>query len=238
MASSREVAAQRAAHKDIAALARRELRLFWATLDTSDAESVRRELEVFLPELVAAYGDMAAAVAADFFDDLRDQAGAPRRFRAVLPASPPVEQVAASGRWALGPLFSSSPDAPQALSDLDLVVDRLVKQQGRETIALSVDADPDGARYARVPTGAKTCAFCLMLASRGPRYHSLESAGQARSYHGECDCTPTPIWDEADLPAGYDPDALYEQYYAARQAAGSGNTKKILAALREQQGIG
>lgn len=40
--------------------------------------------------------------------------------------------------------------------------------------------------YARVPTGAETCTYCMMLASRGFAYHSEESAGHAD--HRGCNC--------------------------------------------------
>ncbi len=40
--------------------------------------------------------------------------------------------------------------------------------------------------YARVPTGAETCAYCMMLASRGVAYHSEGSAGHAN--HRGCNC--------------------------------------------------
>lgn len=46
----------------------------------------------------------------------------------------------------------------------------------------------NGLRYARVP-GGKSCAFCLMLASRGFVYHSRASAGGGgEHYHAHCCC--------------------------------------------------
>ena len=40
--------------------------------------------------------------------------------------------------------------------------------------------------YARVPTGAETCTYCMMLASRGFAYRSEQSAGHAD--HRGCNC--------------------------------------------------
>jgi len=57
-----------------------------------------------------------------------------------------------------------------------------------------------------------------MLASRGPVYRSASTAGDGAHYHDRCSCVPTQIWDGDDLPNGYDPDALYEDY-VARQSA-------------------
>ena len=45
---------------------------------------------------------------------------------------------------------------------------------------------PGDVAYARVPTGAETCTYCMMLASRGFAYHSEESAGHAD--HRGCNC--------------------------------------------------
>lgn len=43
-------------------------------------------------------------------------------------------------------------------------------------------------RYARIPQGAETCDFCLMLASRGFVYLSEASAEGWNHVHRNCDC--------------------------------------------------
>ena len=62
-------------------------------------------------------------------------------------------------------------------------------------------------RYARVPTGAETCDFCLMLASRGFVYRS-ESTAFASHVHSSCDCRVTPGWEGMEVE-GYDPRGAY-----------------------------
>ncbi|MCF2705822.1 EndoU domain-containing protein [Arcanobacterium haemolyticum] len=92
--------------------------------------------------------------------------------------------------------------------------------------------DPTRPRWARVPTGATTCAFCLMLASRGFAYTSEESAGREMQYHSDCDCKIIPSWGKQVLK-GYDPDRFAEMYEAAKQAAGAGaGYRSVLAKLR------
>lgn len=62
--------------------------------------------------------------------------------------------------------------------------------------------------WARVLTGAENCAFCVMLASRGPVYSGPDEAGRMlasdkwpdakgyiNSYHDNCDCVVVPIYD-------------------------------------------
>lgn len=83
-------------------------------------------------------------------------------------------------------------------------VSRQVQEPARETIA-SIGENHDHYGWARVLTGAYSCSFCAMLASRGPVYTSKEAAlGRGGSglgaYHtayvnkngktvgGNCDC--------------------------------------------------
>jgi hypothetical protein len=173
--------------------------------------------------------------AADWYDELREQADPPGRFRASMADPAPRDQAEAVARWAIGPLFGAQADPAQALEHLAGGVQRLVLQPARETIADSVGRDPADARWARVPSGRTTCAFCRLLASRGAAYHSEESAGGlANSYHGKCDCVPTPVWPGEQEP--YDVDAFLDEYNAARAKAG-GDPKAILAQMRQDLDI-
>lgn len=236
MATRADVDAYRRSQADVVTLARRELVAWWSTLDVSDADAVARALEVFLPELVAAYGDVASTVAADWYDDLRAQAPAHGGYRATLADPLPVEQVRATARWGAGPLFSVAPDPDKALSLIGGAIQRYVQQGGRDTLARNASRDPARPRWARVPSGVETCAFCLMLASRGFAYHTRQSAGEMTQFHDLCDCQIVPDWSPTPALDGYDPDRLYEQYLAARAEAG-GSTKAILAQLREDLGV-
>lgn len=214
------------------ALAHADLVAWWAELDTSDARTATAALESYMADLVAAYGSVAAALGADFYDELREQAEAPRRFRAEVADPAPARQVEAAARWATGPLFGG--DGPNAaLNHAAGAVQRLVQQPGRETIALNVSRDPARPGWARVPRG-KGCPWCRMLAGRGAVYSSAKAAGEMNSYHDHCKCTATPVWRGQKLP--YDADALEREYLAAREAAGSGSVKKILAQMRQMEG--
>lgn len=90
-----------------------------------------------------------------------------------------------------------------------------------ETIIANVGRDRDGgAMFARVPTGTETCAFCLMLASRGAVYHTRKTAGEWRHFHRGCDCKVVPSFEgdpEAELVQGVKPRELYERYKQFRE---------------------
>lgn len=213
----------RKTQKGLVILAERDLKSFWLTLDPNHPKAAIKALEAYLPDLVNAYGEMAAATAVDYYMELRDQSqGARRRYRAVMADAIPTEQAVISAKWAVSPLFAATPDAIATLHNLVGITDRLVKSQGRNTVVRNAHRDPDKARWARVPTGTETCTFCLMLASRGAEYHSAESAGEFNKYHNRCDCEPRPVWDDADLQQlgdeGYDPDALYNRWQDALEA--------------------
>lgn len=111
-------------------------------------------------------------------------------------------------------------------------VQNLIQTVGRLTMQRAVANDPTKPRWARVPRGAKTCAFCLMLASRGFAYLSEDAAGRQMQYHADCDCDIVPSWGSVKLK-DYDPDKYYEMYQAAEAAAGeNGDWHDALAQLR------
>jgi hypothetical protein len=77
-------------------------------------------------------------------------------------------------------------------------------------------ASTHGVLFARVPSGATTCPFCLMLASRGFVYLSKESAGEFDQYHRHCDCRIVPGYPGMELE-GYDPDKYYDMWKNAQE---------------------
>lgn len=216
---------------DLTTLAQRDLLAFWRTLDHGDAAAVLAALEDVLPDLIATYGTAAAALAADWYDDLRDQAAPDGTFVAA-PADPaPAERAAVLARWAVGPLFGAEPDAGLALSRLAGGVQRTVAGTDRATIESNIDADPASPRYAR-HASANACAFCALVATRGPVYRSEASAGA--KYHDHCHCIAVPDWGDFEAaPYVAKWDAAYRQ---ATRAVGGTDTQKVLAHMRRTLG--
>ncbi|WP_018686525.1 hypothetical protein [Actinokineospora enzanensis] len=79
-----------------------------------------------------------------------------------------------------------------AISDTTATVVRHVAQAGRDVLVTA--AQTDRVRWARVPTGRETCAFCWLLASRGPVYRS----GDMTHWHDRCDCLVVPVSNPDD----------------------------------------
>lgn len=201
-------------------LAQRDLEDFWAALNLSgDPTRVRDALLDFFPELVAAYGDTAALLGADWYDALRDAPPSVASFTAVMARPVDDVQARASARWALGPLFASDPSPEDAFSLLSGSMQRLVMQPGRDTVFDSASSDPAGVRFARIPSGVTTCRFCTMIASRGFVFHTADDAGLSNKWHDKCDCVITPGRGPDDYPEGFDLDE-YKRLY--REGSGIG----------------
>lgn len=186
-------------------------------------EQIRDALVELVPALIDKYGSIAAAMAADWFEQLTE-------LKAVVPDLYQPQGWQANTRWALSPLFDGTQDLRSAFVHLVEVSKREVKNHGRSTIAHSV-RQYSNVLYARVMTGPSNCSFCVVLSSRGPVYGSAQTAKidqEGEKYHANCDCVAVPMrgqwahddgsargmtW-QGDRVAGYDFDDLYRREYA------------------------
>lgn len=222
-----------AANRRLVAMAERDLIGLFATLDLSRPELVRDALLEITPILVREYGDLAAAVTAEWYEEVRAASVGRSGFAAETVAAASVEKIEGSVRWAAQGLFGDDPES--TLSALSGAMQRHISYSSRETVRRNVFMDPKRPMFARVPTGAKTCAFCSMLASRGFVYHSEATAGdESNEYHDDCNCQVVPEWDKDQAHIeGYDPDLMYAQYMSARAGLGDyPETKDVLANMR------
>lgn len=216
-------------------LARADLEGFFVGLDISNSEAVRDALLEFVPALAREYGDVAATVAAEWYEELRTGAVG-GSFNARLAPLKPDAAVEASVRYAAGHLFDGDP--ADTLAVLSGSLQRFVTYGSRATVARNVQLDPRKPRYGRVPSGSRTCAFCLLVASRGWVYHTRETAGAFDHYHSDCNCQVAPQWDAENAHIeGYDPDAMYDFYLKARGLASSSSETEILKAMRALGGV-
>ena len=224
MATMAQVNAARLAQKRLSDRAKSAVRALWGDVQGSPPETVRNAFLDAMPQIVDTYGAASAEVAAEYFEELTG-------FVAEPADSLDRSQIDGAVRYQAGKLWTG--EQAGFVTGLMTDVDRLVKAFGRDTIYSN--GDRRGVRYARIPSGSKTCAFCMVLASRDAVYLSRKSAGgDGNSYHGDCDCTVTPVRDAGDLPEGYDTEELYAVYLDARSESGSGDLKDIVATARRQ----
>lgn len=214
----------------ISGQAEADLRTVLAGVDPEDRRAVKRLLDNVYPEVVAVYGAAAAALGADMVEAW----AADLVIRPTVALAEGVTARQADGivGWVL--------DQPDWRGQLDIITDEVVKQPARDTIMDSAKASR--AAWARVPTGATTCAFCIMTASRGAVYHTAQSAGSDRKYHGKCNCQVVLVRGPEDYPEGYDPAELFDIYDTGHSIAKSEGharptTKQILAGMRKAEGL-
>lgn len=77
--------------------------------------------------------------------------------------------------------------------------------------------------FARVPTGAETCDWCMMLASRGFAYYTREAAEHAT--HRSCDCVVVAGGPSTTIE-GYDPQTYYVLWNDMVDAKAEGRAKR------------
>lgn len=232
MADRAAIEELRKAQAQLSTLVQGQLEALFAQVPLGNPAAARDLLLELIPELVQRYGASAETIARDWYAEHRGEAGLTGRYRVEAPPlSVTAERVQSKVRYLAGDLWGSNPEA--MLGGLLLAVDKYVKQPGRDVIAYN--AGREGVRWARVPTGAKTCSWCLILASRDAVYTSrkaaLENHRTGSRYHGACDCQAVLVGKEG-YPPGYLPDEFYEMYTTARDEAGSGQIEDIAASMR------
>ncbi|QFG08594.1 capsid maturation protease [Mycobacterium phage Vanisoa] len=187
-------------------------------------------LRLIFPEVERRYNE-SAALARRFYDSQRDQhhPGLQRneRLAGELKFEWFVQNMEPSRKK-----LSQADAPPMAVNNLALTVVREVEMAGRRQIIGAVNNDPAPEQivrgWARVATGRETCAWCLMLISRGPEYLSAKGAGvnlddetvrdiynevnwdldafrretkeHINEWHTGCDCLVVPVFDKANWP--------------------------------------
>lgn len=162
--------------------ASRDLARLWDQV--SDAAAAREALNDVLPGLVDTYGVAAAALAADWYDDLRDKVG-PRRAFAAIPADVADTGTPALVGWAL----DKATDFAAFQTLIEGGTQRRIANFSRLTVTGSSIADPAARGWMRVGTGE--CDFCQMLLGRGAVYSEATADFQS---HDHCNCGAEPAF--------------------------------------------
>lgn len=174
-------------------------------------EEVREQVIAIMQAICGGSTDMAAMLAAEFYDGLRElEIGT--RMGAVASSGRNPDATDGAVRAFAQKLVDGKPD-----EFVELCLERLdyeVKVAANKTVLNNGRRDSRRPRFARVPNGSETCDFCLMLASRGFVYRNAQAASHA---HTNCDCRTVPSW-KAYTVQGYDPQAIYDRWQASIDA--------------------
>ena len=190
--------------------ARRELESRLSEIDWSlGVAEVRGRVAAIMEMCCGASATMAARLAADFYDGLRAEFGIEDGYRAEVNPRRDPEATEGAVRAFVQDIVDGKP-VEAFVSKCSDRVDREARLAANRCVEHNARRDPKKPRWARVPTGPETCEFCIMLASRGFKYHGKEVASHA---HANCDCRVIPSWDKTEAEVeGYDPDYYLDCY--------------------------
>lgn len=186
--------------------------------------------------LATKYGEASAALNAQMYDEIAEMSGFITDPAELAPTATYKETAKAVART-----LEKSVN-PNSIAG---TVGRLVKRAGADTMLLNAYRDNSGkrkkyvsqkrkhsgAQFAWVPSG-DTCAFCLMLASRGwQNQTNWAKDNHASHIHANCDCSYAVRFDDNTTVGSYDP-AEYRKIWD--EAEGETQNEKINYLRRKQ----
>lgn len=187
---------------------------------------VRDALITVMQGYCGSSADVAASLAAEFYDGLRERMIG-ERYGAVLAPDYSDEAVDQFVRWAVQPLVDDGADGSQSVVDrLNERIGYEVKRSAGNTVFRNGERDPRKVRFARVPRGSKSyphgCPFCQMLASRGFVYRNAKTAGEMNHFHADCQCMVVPGFGDNPTVEGYDPNEYMDRWKHPEKYADEG----------------
>ena len=193
-------------------------------LRDSRPDASRSALLEAAPEVTAGYVLGSSALAADWYDELRDEARPRSRHLTVVPEWQRAEKYGRAIAWATEPLVADVVDLAEARTRLEMVTEYEVFDGFTTTVDTNVRADRDAAGWQRhAQPGA--CKFCLMLADRGAVYRK-ESTGRFAA-HTSCRCTASPVFQGGTSG----PEASAVQYVASKRRTTAKDRERVRAYL-------
>lgn len=218
-------------------VAERRLRALWKKLPLDDLDTLEDALYQLYPRLVEESAEVASSAALEWYEKQREEEGIAQAYSPTMPTQIIDETEAEKIVSASINDLREGIGRARVLARLTDGGRKLISDAARATIQHAAEHDPKTPRYARVPTGDKTCAWCMLWASRGFVYKSKETA-QFRRSHFKCDCQIVPSWAKNPAIRGYD-HKQYEQMYKqsvddlADEGAYTDDVKAISARMRE-----
>lgn len=114
----------------------------------------------------------------------------------------------------------------------------LALEGGRQVMQRSIEADDRATGWSRV-TDADPCAWCAMLASRGPVYKSAKTAGDPRQggdrYHDHCGCQAWPAFTNDEPFIGV-AEKLYDDWLRVTRGRGGKHAVNAFRRWWESEG--
>lgn len=155
-------------------------RIEWTPDNIADCRAIVVEA---MQAVMPGYTALAAQASADLYDAVRE-ASVGEALGAVAESGYSPEATDGAVRAGVQKIVDGK--AVEVFNDYVLQrADYEIKRAANYCVTANGARDPMKPKYARVPTGAETCDFCLMLASRGFVYHSTSSTAVDHT-HASC----------------------------------------------------
>lgn len=177
-----------------------------------------------IDEALNAFGDQASELARELFDEVVPADAPGPGFEAGRPID--GSMVSDAVRYAARKLVAGDGDGFDG--DVRGLTEYYVRRTAFENLERSCERN--GLRYARVPSGRETCAFCFMLSSRGFVYRSEATASGEHGYHEHCDCVIVPGLPEDGTVQieGYDPERMRRRWRQCEETVGGEEESRAL----------
>jgi hypothetical protein len=202
----------------------------WLATYEPGSPSVWRALVAGLTALVNRFRNRSSRQAVTYYLESRSAARAPGLFvpRMVLEPPPALIEATAqiTGARSYGRSLTARMPETQAIQNSGVQIagamSRITLDAGRQTVMDAVEEDREAIGWIRI-TDADPCAFCAMLASRGPVFSEDTADFQA---HAHCACIAAAVWSRDEAWLGHSED-LYQQW--KRETAGESGKDAIRA---------
>lgn len=214
-----------------------------ANATPEDPATLRAALFAATPLIVTEYAEGAAALALDWFEELREESGVATPFRPVPFVTVTDDEIAAIVAQTTKSLYDLQRGIEQEieetfaemLAELEDAMVQEVQDGFRDTIVENSKADPESGGWKRfAQPGA--CKFCVMLAARGAVYtretarfaaHGAVTNGKRTG--GDCRCIAGPEFGGQETWA----EATPMQYVASKRQRTEAERKALRAYLNK-----
>lgn len=225
----------------VARMARQVLRVWRDLMNPAKVDDSWPAVRAALMPIVQEARVQSATLARAAYTEARQEAGIPDDgFKPAEPLRLAIDRLEAS-LDVTGPVeFKKAIAAgktPQQAMDAAAVrmvgaTQYLALEGGRSVMKQSIEADERATGWARVTDG-DPCAWCAMLASRGPVYKTAQTAGDPRQggdrYHDHCACQAWPAFTLNEPFVGI-AERLYDDWL--RETRGRGGKHAVNAFRR------
>lgn len=188
-------------------------------------DATTEDTRVFVLDLMGSalpnFTDLTATLACDLFDELAEEVGFEGE-QARLYETTDWQMVDRKVHYLAG--FLNEGDRERFKIEVSDLTHYYCKRAAYDNMVANCRGQR--VKWARVPTGLETCAFCFMLASRGFAYLSERSASEGHhGYHDNCDCVVVPGFEGPDgnprvKVDGYNPETMYKNWLSCARTVG------------------